>query len=206
MPELRRLRVFRRMGLLAVVLTLTSCASGAARPPPATQVPPVDDGVDVLGRGDLIEVKVFREPDLDGIFRVGAAGDIDFPLIGRVEVNGKLPEEVAETIRTRLSGDYLKDPQVTVLVREQKSRNVLVFGQVSRSGTFPFRTGMTIIEAITSAGGFAELAAPNRTRVTRVVKGQKQVFEVPAGDIGSGQATNFYLQPGDIIYVPEAIF
>lgn len=169
-------------------------------------MPPVLDEVEALGRGDIIEIKVFREPDLNGVFRVGAEGDIEFPLIGRVAVNGQRPEEVAETIRARLSGDYLKNPQVTVLVREQNSRKVHVFGQVAKAGTFPFRSGMTVIEAITSAGGFGPVAAPNRTRVTRVIEGEKRVFELAAGDIGEGKAVNFFLQPGDIVFVPEAIF
>ena len=167
---------------------------------------PAVDEFDALGQGDVIEVKVFREPDLGGVFRVGAAGDIDFPLIGRVTVDGKRPEDVAESIRLRLLGDYLKDPQVSVLVREQNSRKVHIFGQVGKAGTFPFRSNMTIIEAITVAGGFADLAAPNRTRVTRVVGGVEQVFELHAGDIGEGKAPNFFLKPGDIVFVPEAIF
>lgn len=192
-----------RFALFIALGLLVSCASGASAPLPSAATL---ERLEALGQGDVIEVKVFREPDLHGVFQVGAGGDIDFPLIGRVEVEGRRPEEVAETIRARLSGDYLKDPQVTVLVKESNSRKVHVFGQVAKAGTFPFRSGMTVIEAITSAGGFAELASPNRTRVTRVLEGTEKVFEVPAGDIGEGKAPNFYLRPGDIVFVPEAIF
>lgn len=195
---------FRAVSLFALACALSACASSPRTP--QGSLPPIEEGAEALGNGDLIEIKVFREPDLDGVFRVGAEGAIDFPLIGRVSVRGKLPEEVAEAIRTRLAGDYLKDPQVTVLVREQKSRKVLVLGRVAKPGTLPFRAGMTVIEAITSAGGFADLAAPNRCRVTRVVEGDEKVFELAAGDIGSGKAPNFYLQPGDIVFIPEAIF
>lgn len=193
--------VFWLTGLAA----LHACASPTSPRPAGIPVPAIE-GFESLGKGDVIEVKVFREPDLDGVFRVGAAGDIDFPLIGRVEVEGQRPEEVAETIRARLSGDYLKEPQVTVLVKSSNSRKVHVFGRVVKAGTLPFRSGMTVIEAITSAGGFADLASPNRTRVTRVVEGEKKVFELAAGDIGEGKAVNFYLRPGDIVFVPEAVF
>lgn len=193
-----------RVSTLITLASLLGCASGGA-PLPADKLPPVD-GFEALGQGDVIEIKVFREPDLAGVFRVGAGGDIDFPLIGRVEVEGRRPEEVAEDIRARLAGDYLRDPQVTVLLKEQNSRKIHVFGQVAQAGTFPFRTGMTIIEAITSAGGFAPLASPNRTRVTRVVDGAEKVFQLQAGDIGEGKAPNFYLRPGDIVFVPEAVF
>lgn len=186
-----------------LLLAGTACVTG---PAPALSPPPADDAFESLGQGDVIEVKVFREPDLDGVFRVGSDGRIDFPLIGGIEVVGQRPEEVAEAIRTRLAGDYLKDPQVTVLVRQQNSRKVHVFGQVAQAGTFTYRPGMTVIEAITSAGGFTEFAAPNRTRVTRVKDGAEDVSELRAGDIGEGKAPNFYLRPGDIVFVPEAAF
>lgn len=199
-----RPRALLRLALVSSLLGGLACASSS--PPPVSPPPPPDEGFDALGQGDVIEVKVFREPDLDGVFRVGADGTIDFPLIGRVEVTGRRPEQVAETIRGRLDGDYLKDPQVSVLVRETNSRKVHVFGEVAQAGTFTYRPGMTVIEAITSAGGFTEFAAPNRTRVTRVVEGEETVSELKAGDIGEGRAPNYYLRPGDIVFVPEAAF
>lgn len=198
-------RILRPTLRMVSLLLVSGCAGGPSGPI-AAGAPPIDDRFDELSRGDVIEVKVFREPDLDGVFRVGAKGNIDFPLIGRVEVSGHRPEQVAEMIRTRLAGDFLKDPQVTVLVRQQSSRKVYVFGQVAQAGTFDYRPGMTVIEAITIAGGFSALAAPNRTRVTRVVEGVEEVSELPAGDIGEGKAPNFFLRPGDIVFVPEAVF
>lgn len=192
--------------LLSLLVGAAAAGCATSAPPPAESAIPTTYGFDSLERGDLIEVKVFREPELGGEFRVGNDGEIEFPLIGRVEVIGQRPEEVARVIRTRLDGDYLKDPQVTVLVRQRSSRKVHVFGQVAKAGTFDFRPGMTVIEAITSAGGFAEMASPNRTRVTRVVEGEEKVFELEAGDIGEGKKPNFYLEPGDMVFVPEAVF
>ncbi|MBX2812202.1 MAG: polysaccharide export protein [Myxococcales bacterium] len=197
--DTRKLRVLA----LGCILVVVACRSTRA-----IILPQVESArnVDTLGQGDVIQVSVFREHELDGVFRVGAEGDIHFPLIGRVEVLGKRPEQVATDISSRLDGDYLRAPQVTVLVREQNSRKVHVFGQVGKAGTFSYQSGMTVIEAITNAGGFGELAAPNRTRVTRVISGSERVFELAAGDIGEGRAPNFPLKPGDIVFVPEAIF
>lgn len=191
---------------LNTFFVIAAVAFGCASQRPIDNEPPPLDDFDSLERGDVIEVKVFREPDLNGIFRVSAEGEIDYPLIGRVMVAGQRPDEVATAIRTRLSGDYLQDPQVTVLVKEQNSRKVHVIGQVEKAGTFPYRPGMTVIEAITNAGGFTSLAAPNRTRVTRNQGGAETVTELSAGDIGEGKAPNFYLRPGDIVFVPEAVF
>lgn len=198
------MKPFGRPAWIPVIFALLAgCASSAS---PILEGPPPIETFEALRRGDVIEIKVFRESDLDGVFRVDIGGHIEFPLIGQVDVEGKRPEEVARDIRARLAGDYLKDPQVTVLIRETNSRKVHVFGQVAKAGTFPFRSGMTVIEAITSAGGFAQLAAANSTRVTRVVEGEERVFKLAAGDIGEGKAPNFYLQPGDIVFIPEAVF
>lgn len=161
----------------------------------------------VLGAGDVVEVRVFREPDLAGVYRIGGDGNIEFPLIGKVPALGRPPDEVAADMRTRLASGYLVDPQVSVFLREQNSAKIHVLGQVNKAGTFPFESGMTVIQAITNAGGFTKLAATNGVTVTRFAPtGEKQRFQVPVGDIGSGQASNFQLKPGDIVFVPEAIF
>jgi protein involved in polysaccharide export with SLBB domain len=159
----------------------------------------------VLGEGDVIEVKVFREPDLGGVYQVTREG-LEFPLIGQVAVMGKEAFEVGEEIRKRLADGFLKQPQVTVLIKEHNSRKIHVLGQVSKPGSFIFESGMSVIQAVTNAGGFNPLAATNRVLVTRVIEGNEKKFVVPVGDIGRGNAPNFMLEPGDIVFVPEAIF
>jgi len=196
-----------RRSLAAVVL---SCVAACATAP-STPLPPITDGADleaslVLGAGDVIEVKVYREPELDGVYRVNAVGALEFPLVGKVVLKGKNADDLAREIRARLADGYLKDPQVTVFVREYNSKKIHVLGQVVRAGTFPYEPRMSIIQAITNAGGFTKLAATNAVKVTRVADGTEQSFELPVGDIGSGKAPNFELWPGDIIFVPEALF
>jgi protein involved in polysaccharide export with SLBB domain len=184
---------------------LASCATTASAPP-EDPVAPVS-GPMVLGPGDVVEIRVFREPDLAGVYRIGGDGNVDFPLIGKVLSLGRRSDEVAEDIRAKLANGYLVDPQVSVFLREQNSAKVHVLGQVNKAGTLPFEQGMTVIQAITGAGGFTKLAATNGVTVTRFgATGDKQRFKVPVGDIGDGNAANFTLSPGDIIFVPEAIF
>jgi polysaccharide export outer membrane protein len=79
-------------------------------------------------------------------------------------------------------------------------------GQVTKPGTLTFTPSMTVVEAITAAGGFTPMAAKNDTTVTRTEAGQKTTLKVPVEDIGTGKARNVYLQPGDIISVPERLF
>ena len=159
-----------------------------------------------LGTGDVIDIKVFREPELAGVYRINAYTEISFPLIGQVKLSGKDPYQISEEIRARLANGYLQNPQVTVFVREYNSQKVHVLGQVTKAGSQGFQPGMTIIQALASAGGFTKLAATNRVRVTRVIKGTERKYVIPVGDIRTGNAPDFSLLPGDIVYIPEAMF
>ncbi len=165
---------------------------------------PVDTS---LGVGDSFEVRVFGEPDLTGLYRVGGEGNINFPLVGVVRVEGLDPQGAAKRIEDKLrDGQYLRDPQVTVLIKDQTSKKIYILGQVGHPGTFNYTPSMSVVEGITIAGGFTPLAAKNDTTITRSRQGKKMIVRVPVADIGEGKAPNVYLQPGDIISVPERIF
>jgi polysaccharide export outer membrane protein len=122
-----------------------------------------------------------------------------------VELAGRTSSTAADALRECLSR-YLRRPQVSVLIREYNSKKIFVLGEVQKPGTFPYEGEMTIIQAITLAGGFTKLAAQNNTHVTRLVDGQERKIRVPVEDIGVGREKNFQLQPGDIVFVPESFF
>ena len=105
-----------------------------------------------------------------------------------------------------LQNGYFRRPQVSVLVKEYNSKKVFVFGEVQKPGTFPFEENMSVVQAVTLAGGFTKTAAKNNTNVTRLVDGQEQKLRVPVEEIAIGQTRNFLLQPGDIVFVPESFF
>jgi polysaccharide export outer membrane protein len=90
-----------------------------------------------------------------------------------------------------------------VLVKEFNSRKVSVFGQVRKPGTMPYGDGMTIVEAVSQAGGFTGMARRNAVTVTRKREGKEIKYTVPVEKIGEGSAANFYLRPGDVVFVPE---
>lgn len=186
---------------LAVILV------GCSDPPPSeypTQQVYVEDTT--LGAGDMFEVRVFRQDDMTGTYSVSSEGTISFPLIGEVEVAGKTPADVERELRERLAEGYLKNPQVSVLVKEYKSKKISVFGQVREPGTFAYSEGMTVVEAVAQAGGFTDLARKNAVSVTRAVGKEKTKFTVPVEDIGEGKADNFYLRPGDVVFVPRRLW
>jgi protein involved in polysaccharide export with SLBB domain len=157
-----------------------------------------------LGSGDLFEVRVFQEPDLSGAFRVGPDGTIDFPFCGRLEVAGKTTSEIALRLTECLRAEALKNPQVTVIARDQTSKKVVVFGHVQKPGSYPYEENMSVLQAIVAAGGFSQFADQNQTSVRRTVDGKDERFRVPVQDIGLGKAPNFYLRPGDTLFVPES--
>ncbi len=202
------MRPFRLLASLALLTLVAGCASRASRPaaPPPSSLSAVDLAAATLGPGDLFEVRVFQEPELSGIFQVGPQDDIIFPLCKRVVVGGLTPNGAAEKLRTCLSDGFMRNPQVSVLVKEFNSKKIFVFGEVQKPGTFPFQDGMSIIQAVTLAGGFNRNAAPNSTSVTRRVNGQEVKVKVNVQDIALGKAPNVTLEPGDIVYVPESMF
>jgi len=160
-----------------------------------------------LGSGDVFDVRVYGEKDLSNTYRVESDGTIDYPLIGSVSVEGKTPGEVKVLLETMLiEGEFLKNPQVSILVKEYNSKKISVFGQVKKPGTFPYQDGMTVVEAVSKAGGFTSMAKENNTTLIRVVDGVKKKFKLPVEAIGQGRASNFVLRPGDIVFVPERIF
>jgi polysaccharide export outer membrane protein len=166
--------------------------------------PPVADTS--LGVGDTFEVRVFGENDLSGLYKVGTEGNINYPLVGVLHVEGLDAQAVAKLIADKLREGILRDPQVTVLVKDQTSKKIYIIGQVGHPGTFNYTPSMNVVEAITVAGGFTGLAAKNDTTITRNEQGKKTIVRVPVADIGEGKAQNVYLRPGDIISVPERIF
>lgn len=197
----------RRLLISSVLLSIGLSGCWFARSPetpkvPVTAVMPAS----TLGPGDVFEVKVYDEKDLSGIYRVSSNGAISFPLIGKVRVDGLSSSDAADLIQTRLGERYLRNPQVSILVKEYNSKKVSVFGQVNKPGTFRYEDRMTVIQAVSMAGGFTKLAAKNDTNVTRIIEGDERKFPVPVEAIAEGKAKNFALQPGDIVYVPESIW
>lgn len=200
-----RILAFLAAGLL---LLLSACGSAptSEQAPPA--LPPMPDRAALLqsaalGAGDVVEVRVYEEKELSGLFRVASDGTFTYPLVGQVNAAGMTPGALSEHLTSRLKEGFLRNPQVTVFVKESNSKKVFVLGEVHKPGTFGYEDNMTVVQAITMAGGFKDLADKNRTIVTRVIGGTEKKIVVPVEQIGQGRMQNMVLQPGDIVFVPE---
>jgi polysaccharide export outer membrane protein len=188
-----------RLPLLVAAGLLLACGD-----PPPSKYPTVayDLRNATLGPGDSFDMRVYPRPELGGSFIVAAEGTVTVPLIGQVPVVDKTPREVEDEVRARLANGYLVNPTVTVVVKEYRSKKISVFGQVRAPGTLVFTEGMTIVEAVSRAGGFTGMAKRNAVRVTR--SGEAKVtYIVPVERIGEGGAEDFPMHPGDVVFVPD---
>jgi protein involved in polysaccharide export with SLBB domain len=159
-----------------------------------------------LGIDDVLEVRVYGEEDLSGEFRVSNDGTIDYPFAGRIEVAGLRSGELQTAIAGKLKDGYLKNPQVSVMVKEWNSRKIAVLGQVQKPGSVVYFPKMTIVDAIAAAGGFTPIAAKNKVTLRREGKGAVNSKILPVADISEGRSPNIPLLPGDVLVVEERLF
>ena len=162
-----------------------------------------------IGPGDLLQVFVWRNPELTVKVPVRPDGKISTPLNEDMVAVGRTPTELARAIEARLA-EYIKSPVVNIIVEQaiSVSSQVSVIGQVHLPHALPFREGLTVLDAVLLAGGANEFAAPKRTKVIRRLNGHTE--EIPVnldavlqkGDMRS----NLILKAGDVIVIPEARF
>ena len=112
----------------------------------------------LIGPFDKLHIDVFGVEDLQRDVQIDASGNLSFPLVGIVDAAGMTPDELAEVIRQRLRGQYIRDPQVTVNLLETVSQAVTVDGQVNDPGVYPVIGQMTLMRAVATAGGVGEFA------------------------------------------------
>ena len=181
-----------------------SCGGAQSVPDEMRSAPDARPG---LGPGDLFEVRVYGEEELTAQYRIESDGSIDFPFLGRLDVAGSTPREVADVIAAGLKDrQILREPQVTVFVAESNSLRITVMGAVARPGTFPVVPGMTAVQAVSMAGGFNALASQNDTVLTRREGDQVRRYPVPMRRISDGREPDVEVRGGDIIFVPERTF
>ena len=175
----------------------------------------------IVGPEDVIEIEVFDVPELKGTVRVAADGKIALPLIGRVQASGLTSEQLRQSLADKWGEDYLQDPQVTVFVKEFKAKPVSVIGAVEKPGLYPLTGQRTLIEMLSTAGGFGKkgTSAAGRTVVITRKSGFKDLQTVPGMHVSGpdqieidlnrllyarDEGLNIEIKPEDIISVTKA--
>jgi len=160
-----------------------------------------------VGPGDVFVMEVVGEKDLPREYQVASDGAVELPYLHTVPVAGLEPQEVARLIRKLLiEKGILSDPSVVVQVKEYNSRRVTVLGQVSKPGTFPYTPALTLIQAISQAGGLTSIANLDRVNLTRRIGAGSRTVVISIGSIMEGRSADIPLQSGDRIFVHERLF
>lgn len=159
--------------------------------------------------GDIVHIQVFQEPDLDREVRVAHDGAVTMPLVGRIHAAGLRLEELETELRARFADGYLVAPQINAAVVKFQPRSVNVLGAVNAPQAIEYPPGqtLTLVDAVSRAGGFNRLADRRRVRLTRAAAGGQQTIRtIDADELLTGPvAENLTVQPDDVIYVPERV-
>lgn len=148
-----------------------------------------------LGSGDQIRVIVYGEEDLSGEFELDGSGTIAMPLIGTISIGNQFVSDAESLIAEHLSDGYLVNPRVSIEVLNY--RPFYILGEVKEPGSYPYVSGMTVLNAIALASGFTYRASENKIEVTRRINGVEEKIRINITEA---------VLPGDIIRVPERFF
>jgi polysaccharide export outer membrane protein len=204
------MRLASALQILGLSLLLAGCASTgdlSAGAPPAS-IPAAPDYL--IGVDDMVQVSVWRNPELGITAPVRPDGKISVPLVGDVMAGGRTPDAVAKDLQEKLA-TYVREPQVTVILTELRSHEYLsrvrVTGAVHQPVSIPYRQGMTVLDAVLAAGGITEFAAADRSSLHRVSGDTAQNYGVQLDHIlkQGDLSTNYKVAPGDVITVPERV-
>jgi polysaccharide export outer membrane protein len=173
--------------------------AGATNPPRSA----TNDPNYVIGPSDELTINVWKEADLSKVIPVRPDGKISLPLLNDIQAAGQTPMQLASAITEKLS-KFVNNPQVTVIVTAINSQRVYVLGEVARAGAYPMLPDMTVLQAISSAGGLSQFAKQKDIYVLRMDNGHQQRFPFDYKQVIRGQKTdeNIVLKPGDTVVVP----
>ncbi len=170
---------------------------------PVKPAPATEDPNYVIGPQDTLEISVWKETDLSRTVPVRPDGKISLPLLNDVQAAGLTPTQLRAQIAEKLK-KYVTEPQVTVVVTVINSQRVFMLGEIARPGAYPLLPGMSVLQAISSAGGFSEYAKTKKIYVLRTENGKqlKLPFNYKEVIRGSRTEQNVLLKAGDTIVVP----
>jgi polysaccharide export outer membrane protein len=195
--------------LVATLLSMAGCAGAPELPPapPASSLPSADYRI---GPGDSLNIFVWRNPELTVTVPVRPDGRVSIPLVEDVVAIGKTPTALAREYEQRL-GKYIREPLVTVIVTGFVGPipdQVRIIGEAAQPRSLPYRTDMTVLDAVIAVGGLTRYAAGNDSVIVRTANGAQTTYAVHLRDlIRDGDITsNVALQPGDILIIPQRLF
>jgi polysaccharide export outer membrane protein len=207
---MRRIKFWTAFAFLAAVIPAAARQQTGSAPAPASAnsgggsaapAPASTDSNYVIGAQDVLDISVWKEEQLTKTVPVRPDGKISMPLLNDVQAAGLTPTQLATQITESLK-KFVTDPQVTVIVREINSQRVYLLGEVTRAGAYPLLPNMTVLQALSSAGGFTQFANLKKIYVLRVENGKQEKFPFNYKHALESPDQNILLKAGDTIVVP----
>jgi polysaccharide export outer membrane protein len=192
----------RLRGLVAVVCmgVLAACSVKDMPPPPASESSASDEFR--IGPEDRLKIDVWKQPDMSIVTPVRSDGKISVPLAGDIMASGMTPSQLKDKLTIEL-GRFVEDPTVSVMVEEINSLKISVAGSVLKPGIYKVGKRVSVVEAISLAGGLDKLADARKIRIIRRSGGEEKMYQVDFFAILNGDTKqNVLLMPGDSVVVP----
>jgi polysaccharide export outer membrane protein len=193
-------------GRLSALVAACACwvACGVPAVPPVFQDQAVEESEYRIAPSDVLQVRVWKNPELSVEAPVLPDGTLTVPLAGTVSAKGLTAAELEDVVGERLA-EYITAPEVSVIVAQVNSKRVSVLGEVPRSGPQTLAVNARVVDAIASAGGFTAFANTRKIKVIRQTpEGEQEFrFNYNAYQAGNAPGTNVRLQPGDVVVVPD---
>jgi polysaccharide export outer membrane protein len=203
-------RSMSKIIVIGLAILVSACAGSRGGPIPynvrdfgvadSPKVSPTDDAYKIAPL-DVLNISVFQVPDISRDYPVDQSGRISMPLIGRVDAVGLSTTELASSIERRLGEKYLRNPNVTITLKESTSRVVTVDGSVKQPGIFPAIGNLTLMQVVALARGTDEYANPRRVAVFRVIDGKRTAAAFDLTSIRRGTDEDPQIYPGDTVIV-----
>lgn len=157
-----------------------------------------------IGALDVLDISVFKVPEMSKSVQVANSGTANFPLVGDIQVVGRTAQQVERDLAAKLGAKYLQNPQVTVFVKEYNSQRVTIEGAVKKPGVFPIRGHGSLMQFIAMAEGLDQVAG-TEVVIFRQMDGKRVAGRFDIGQIKSGEAVDPPLQSGDVIVVQSSM-
>jgi polysaccharide biosynthesis/export protein len=191
--------VFALLLLLSPIITNDICS---AEDKPVVQ----DDSSSshyLIGANDVLNIFVWKETDLTRDVTVMPDGRITYPLVGEIDAAGQTVTDLKNKITEKLK-DFISSPEVTVIIRESRSQQIYTLGKITRPGQLQLAPSMTVLQALSAAGGCTEWADTKNIMIVRRTNGKETMFRFNYQDVISGKdlKQNILLEPNDTIVVP----
>lgn len=199
-------QVFNKLLLVLVVFGMVGCAS---RYPPAPTLAASPDYTYVIGPGDMVNITVWRNPELSMAVPVRPDGKITAPLVEDLPVIGKDSTRIAREMEKALS-KYIRDPVVQVIVTNfvgPYSEQIRIVGEAAKPQVLAYRQNMTLLDVMIAVGGITDFADGNAARILRGAEGNKQ-YGVRLKDLlkRGDVSANVEMKPGDVVIIPQSWF